>query len=485
MKSLLKRRQILKAGLGVVGASVLAACGATPTPQLIEKQVEKVVTEVVEKEVTVIVGGTPQVVKETVVVEKVVEATAAPEEKHNIGFAWWTGGEGANKVFHEAIDRFELSHSNFTVNRMAITGEFSTKILTMYGAGNAPDAHGVGWGTVWAWAHKGVLLDLTPLVERDAAEINWEDQWPAVTGGCYYPSGEKIIALPRETFGLQLSAYNKNLLEEAGVDTPEKEYEADNWTWDAWRNKAKALAKFGADGRRQIVGASQGASYWDLQIAMPSEGIPMFNEGATHFNLDAPEVVEWVTRLYEMMNVDRSLAKPEETKEFDWASSGKQALIPAATWGIPNYRETWKDFDWDFVPPPKGRCCHTNFVGCDYHCVNGSDYADKEGGWELIKFLNSPREDLWWALNMFGPPFRKSNVDAWTSQVGEIVPTNGWKYVMQMTEGAVPWTPIPFQDELDSIHANEIGQAILGERPVDEVVSSIVSKVDEMIANFA
>jgi ABC-type glycerol-3-phosphate transport system substrate-binding protein len=477
------RREVLRFALVGAGAATLAACGATPTPEVVEKQV--VVTQVVEKEVTTIVEGTPQVVKETVVVEKVVEATAAPEQKHDISFAWWTGGEGANKVFHEAIDRFELSHPNFSVNRIAIPGgEWATKILTMYGSGNAPDCHGVWYGTVWAWAHKGVLLDLTPLVERDAAEIRWDEMWPAVTGGCYYPVGEKITALPRETFGLRLFGYNIDIFEAAGEDTPDKDYDAGNWTWDLWRDKAAKLTKFGADDRREILGASQGVGYWDLQIIMNSLGVKMFNDDLTHFNLDDPAVVDYLKMLADMMLTDRSLAKPDETKEFDWASSGKQAIIGTATWGIPNQRTAWADFKWDFVPPPKGSCCHTNFVGNDYHAVNASSYADQEGGWELIKFLNSEKEDLWWGLNMFGPPFRKPNLEKWTSQVSELVPMNGWKYVPEMTEQAIPWTPIPFQDELDTIHNNEIGQAVDGERPVDEVVSSIVTKVDEMIAAF-
>ena len=62
-------------GLGLaVAGPVLAACGATPTPQIVRETVivEKPVTGVV-KEITRIVAGTPQTVRETVVVEKPVE----------------------------------------------------------------------------------------------------------------------------------------------------------------------------------------------------------------------------------------------------------------------------------------------------------------------------------------------------------------------------------------------------------------------------
>jgi peptide/nickel transport system substrate-binding protein len=66
--------------------AVLASCGPTPEPQVVEKvvtqEVEKVVTQVVQE--TVIVEGTPEVVeveKEvTTVVEQVVTATPAAEE---------------------------------------------------------------------------------------------------------------------------------------------------------------------------------------------------------------------------------------------------------------------------------------------------------------------------------------------------------------------------------------------------------------------
>jgi peptide/nickel transport system substrate-binding protein len=63
----------------VMIASMLAACGATPEPQVIEKEVEKVVTEIVEQKVveTVIVAGTPEVVEKTI--EKVVTTTPEPE----------------------------------------------------------------------------------------------------------------------------------------------------------------------------------------------------------------------------------------------------------------------------------------------------------------------------------------------------------------------------------------------------------------------
>lgn len=443
----LNRRQFLGFAAGAAAVSALAAC-APPVPSA---------------------PGAAE-----------AGADAAPTE---IGFAWWTGGEQANALFETSVDRFEAAFPKYRVVRDSVPyGEFHAKILTAYAGGNAADAHGVPWGTVWSLAHRDVLLDMTGLVEGDP-DIDWEGMWPAVTDGCQFPPGT-IIALPRESFGLRIYAYNKTLFEEAGVDYPAADMDAGNWTWDVWRDKARQLTRFDDNDRRDIMGADQSADYWNLLTVMPSFGVSMFNADVTHFNLDDPEIVQWLEMLPVMINEERSLGKPDETREFDWGSSGKMAIDTTSTWNIPNMRKTWEDIDWDFVPPPKGDAGHSNFVGCDYHSINGSDYADVDGAWELLKFLNSPDEDLWWSQNFFGAPFRKVNVDAWSASLGSIVPIEGWKYILDMTNTATPWTPIAFQEELNTIHSNEINQAVLGDRPVQEVVDSITGKVAEMIANF-
>jgi len=408
------------------------------------------------------------------------EGEAGPVE---FGFAWWTGGANANALFETSIDRFEAAFPQYHVVRDSVPyGEFHAKILTAYAGGNAPDAHGVPWGTVWSMAHKGGLLDMNGLVEGDP-DIDWDGMWPAVTDGCCYPEST-IIALTRESFGLRIYAYNKALFEAAGVDTPDVDMDAGNWTWDVWRAKAGQLTQFDENDRRVIMGANQSADYWNLITVMPSFGVSMFNPEVTHFNLDDPAIVDWLEMLPEMINEERSLGKPDETADFNWGASGKQAIVTTSTWSVPNYRTTWEDIDWDFVPPPKGTAGHSNFVGNDYHSINGSGTANVDAAWELLKFINSPGEDLWWAQYFFGAPFRKTNVDAWAESLNGILPRNGWKYILDMTNTATPWTPIAFQEELNVIHSNEISQAVLGERPVQEVVDSITSKVAAMIADF-
>ncbi|NLF13155.1 MAG: hypothetical protein GX597_15325, partial [Anaerolineaceae bacterium] len=80
------KKILLLSSLLIVISLVLAACGATSEPQVIEKTVvETVIVEQTVKE-TVIVEGTPQIVEKVVteVVESVVTATPAPSEEPKI-----------------------------------------------------------------------------------------------------------------------------------------------------------------------------------------------------------------------------------------------------------------------------------------------------------------------------------------------------------------------------------------------------------------
>jgi len=481
MKQPVTRRRILGMGLAASGAVALAACGATPTPQVIEKTVVVKETQVVEKEVTKVVEGTPQVVKETVVVEKVVQATPAPETKHSITFAWHTGGEGANKVFAEAVSRFELSHPNYTVSKMPVPySDYADKLQVLYAGGTPPDSHTIPWGFFGAFAAKGVLADIQPFVDRDRDQVQPDDYWPGAWSGMVYRGTR--YSLPRETIGLIIMEYNKDIFKAASLPNPGELYSQKQWTFDKWRESAKALTQRDSSGRLQQVGTNSMIT-GDTFDAISRDfcGPGFFDENMTKTLMDDPKNVALIQLFTDMMNVDKSMARPEETKEFDFMSSGKQAMAWSFTFSIPNDREVFK-FDWDFAPPPSSDCTPANVAGYDFYAMNAKS-KDLDGAWEIIKFFNSPPEDLWWGLNMFGAPFHKSNLEPWLKEIRQKTPPSaGWDTVKDMLSVAHPVpNPVAYTEIVD-ILSNELSQAINGSRPVDEVVKSVTAKINDALA---
>jgi ABC-type glycerol-3-phosphate transport system substrate-binding protein len=410
------RRELLRlAGIG--GVSLLAAaCAPAPPPAP---------------------SAAPQQAAPTAAVEEKPAPTQAPAEQgHNITVAWHTGGEGANKVFAEAADLFEKDHPNYKLERiMAPWDQYMNKILVMYASGTAPDAHTIPWGWYAVFAEKGGLLDIGPLAERDATDLKPEDFWPAAWDGMLYKGTRR--ALPRETMGMFLVAYNKDLFDQAGIQNPADLYEAGEWTWEKWREVAGQLAKRSGD-RFDQVGGNFPVFNEGFDISMRSWGLKggLYDEALTTIKLTDPLTYEFTAWLQDVITKDKSIIPPGESEEFDWMASGKQAMVNDATWAIPNWREAWK-FAWDFAPPPKGKGGFFEPAGYDFYGINGKT-KDPDGAWEFIKYQNLPDMTLWWGEKMFGMPFHKSVADKWLASVGaNPPPSRGWKYMPDMANASI------------------------------------------------
>ena len=106
----MKSRFALLVGVLVIASMLLTACPA-PAPQV----VEKVVTQIVEQKVEVIQTQIVEKKVETQVVEKIVEATAAPEAKPLVTWLQYDQGNVdpksdervGNEYLRETIPQFD------------------------------------------------------------------------------------------------------------------------------------------------------------------------------------------------------------------------------------------------------------------------------------------------------------------------------------------------------------------------------------------
>jgi peptide/nickel transport system substrate-binding protein len=111
-----------------VASLLLAACGPTPAPQVVEKVVTQVVTETVKE--TVVVEGTPQVVEKQV--EKVVTATPEPAKPQGtVVVGVWQEPKGLIwNIFYEAHTNDILDSMYYAPVALDANDELVPELLT-------------------------------------------------------------------------------------------------------------------------------------------------------------------------------------------------------------------------------------------------------------------------------------------------------------------------------------------------------------------
>ncbi len=455
------RRRLLKAGIGALGAGALAACQPAATPQ------------VIEKEVTKIVEGTPQIVKETVVVEKtlVVEAGQKPVE---IRWACYALGEQREKTAQECADDLMQKNPNVKVSIEWRPGMgYWDKLQTEFAAGTAPDVTINQMNWVIPGAARGMFLDLKPFIERDNFPLdeywypmNLEWEW---RGGLY---GLLVYA------GGQALYVNKTLLAEAGLDLPEPD-----WTWDDFLMYAQALTDE-EKGQWGVLDAHLAPPYWGCSFIHGAGGT-VLNDAYNKCTLTEPAAIEGVKFPHDLMFKYKVLPTPAAVSQYGYFEafhSGKAGMGFAGTFWVGQVRDASKSqgFEWEFAHMPVHPQTRKRSVqlGSNVWSILGNTRY-REESWALVAYLGGYEGQRKWMK--FGLPGPRSLVesqeflDVWKPQDVRIP-------VSDMECCGHDYYPTADCDEWWNALGQEWGPIWSGEATVEEALSRACAAIDEIFA---
>jgi multiple sugar transport system substrate-binding protein len=469
---IVSRRNLIKLGAGALGAAGLAACGATPTPQVIKE----VVTQVVEKEVTKIVEGTPQVVKETVVVENtvvvketsVVEVTAAAAPVE-IRVAFYVMGDSWMANAAEAIKDFEGKNPNVKVTMEWRPGDgFWTKLQTEFAGGVAPDVSVNQMDWVIPGAARGMWLDLKPLIERDSfdmsqyfypMDLEWEWQG-GLYGGLLYAGGQTLMI-------------NKDILKAAGLEMP-----TEDWTWDDLLQYAVKMTD-PAKGQYGMTGATADPPYWSTSF-IHGNGGTVLNADYNKCAITEDPAVEAVNWLYDRMFKDQVMPTPASLQgQEDPFLTGKVGMAFNGTW----YESQTRDanlFDWDFAPMPKNPTTGKKSVqlGSNTWSILANT-RNREESWQFVKFMMGVDGQTW--MMKFGIPGIKSVVES-QAYKDLHAPQNIMTVVNDFSCCGHDYYPTADCGEWWGALSQEWGGIWSGEVPVKEALTNICTALDAIFA---
>ena len=293
----------------------------------------------------------------------------------------WMVAVGPDRtMYEELVARFHEQQDRVRVRFMWVPGsQYQTKLKTLIAAGQPPD---VFWTSdAWMAYELPFLADLTPFVQRDAAELDLEDFFPELLKACQY-DGRQVV-LPR-WFNISLLYYNKALFDAAGEPYPTPE-----WTWDDYVAAGKRLTRRDPDGRVTVWGSNVMTGWWgEWLIYVRQSGGDMFTPDLNRCLLDTPEAIRGLKFYFDKIHAHQFAPRPGFGPELAFAS-GKMAM----DWG--GHTGLWVSYnqipglEWDVEILPRGPVTRTGGEFAIDTFGIARDSPRVEAAWQFIKFLVS------------------------------------------------------------------------------------------------
>jgi len=354
-KKMLNRREFLRTLAVVTGATAVASCVPPPTPQ---------------------------VVKETVEVEKLVTATPEPvaEEPVNIRFLGWMLAETfAAEKMQEIIDIFQEENPNIIVEPIGVQFyDMRQRITTMVGAGDPPDVFQSY--IIWtpAWAKMGAIEPLDQYMPS-----SWQSDLMNLKNGQVDGVQYAVTHAP----GVEVFFYNKTVFDQAGLDpnTPPA-------TWDELVADVEKISELpDVVGLAQTTQKEPSSFYWWLPYLWGFGGDLWDDKMNVILNNEAG--VQWATWAKEWADQEYMSSGIDGFTMRQVFGQNRAGFILDGPWLKGQLREISGkgeayDEEWGMTMLPAGPGADQPWLAtADHQLAIATQSPQKEAAWKFVEFL--------------------------------------------------------------------------------------------------
>ena len=298
------------------------------------------------------------------------------------------------------LDRFKermLKEKGVEVEVKLITAPhrgYREKVVVDFAAGAAGDVVWLGESEVPGLAEAGLLLDLTPYVEK------WED-WGKFYAVCKELStyDGKVYAVPFETAPLVLY-YRKDIFKRAGLPVP--------WNPETWEDVVSA-AKVIKERVPDVVPFYSGNVFYDVSLPVYIAGGRVYDAEERKWIAESPALLAAFKIYYDLIYVHKVTPKDAVLEKWDARKLFQEGKLAMMVDGIWCYTEKWgpgKTYEiknreevvgYTYIPRLKGAEA-TRYVSITgtYGWVVNAKAKRPELAWELVKDLSSPELIAQW-----------------------------------------------------------------------------------------
>jgi multiple sugar transport system substrate-binding protein len=410
---------------------------------------------------------TPEIVKETVIVEEQIEVeklvTPTPEPAGPVTITFWHGYNELETATldEEVIPAFEAVYPNIMVEALNVPyDQFRRKLLTSIAGGTAPDL--IRADIIWVpeFAYMGALAPLDEIMPDFEEYKDIVFPGPLSTNflnGHYY-------GLPLDT-NTRVLVYNVDMFAEAGVEAPPATMEE----FEAVCEKIKTL------GDDKYCFADGGTYAWAVNPWIWSFGGDVTDPDITTASgyLDGAEskaAYEFIKEL-----VDKGYMHPGILGGGvdTWGGFGNDeiAMILEGPWFPPFYGG---EAEYDFALMPAGPGGHISVVGGE-DIVMFQQSAHKEAALEFIRWMLSEETQL------------KMSEVGQMPVIAEIMQTDAMQeheffgIFLEQLKTAKARTPHPNWSKIEETYTLAGGVFLLGEQSFEEALGGAATTIDELL----
>ncbi len=313
----------------------------------------------------------------------------------------------------DALEQFHQTHPNIRVFFTIDPENLEEKMLQDFQAGIAADVFAGCCSFLPIWGQQGDCLDLRPYVKADVDQATLDD-WDPVQYQALFTRDGRQYGLPKYHGALALY-YNRDMLDAAGVDYPDA-----NWDHARYLEAMRLLAADpNAEGRRDVWGSMVDISWERLQVHVNAWGGHFADPADPHHSLmgEKPslDALEWLrARIWD----EHVMAGPLDVQNLgtrEAFAAGKLAMVEDGSWALKDMLAA-VTFPVGVAVFPRGPQRRATLTTTDAFGIYAhTRYPD--AAWELMQFLISKEYGRAMAKAHFLQPARYSLIEDWVSYI--------------------------------------------------------------------
>ena len=315
-----------------------------------------------------------------------VEPTAAPKGPVNLTVAWW-GPPGQTYAYELCLQDYKDKNPNvsFEIVSPGDAGGYTTKIMTMVGAGAPPDVllmenSSLTGGRFLPFAAAGVVADLTDACDK--ANIKESDFVPGSWANSSLNG--KLYGIPYVS-NIQAICYNADLFEAAGQPTPRELYDQGKWDYEHFVAAAQALT----NPDKKIYGVTPWR--WSMQGFVQMYGGCELSPDGKKITLTDPKTIKGYEALYDLTTKYKVAPTTSEAEAAGnmWGifAAQQSAMMIQGNWDLLGAENNMK-FNYDYVPHPAGPAGRFVWAFTGQWGMS-ADSKNKESAFDLLQALTS------------------------------------------------------------------------------------------------